>query len=210
MQKYKSEKNKQKALSKLRLGWKLSRKRRKIERNKKIEQYLLNPNKCTQCLEVIPFEKRENKFCSRSCGATYNNNNPSSKRKRVPEKFCENCGDKLINKYSKNTLYCSMKCGVEKRRKILFEKIERNETVSSDALRRYLMKKHSEKCSICGWGERNPVSETVCLDMHHIDGDHKNNRLSNVELICPNCHAITENYKRVNYNRKSSRNRKKQ
>ena len=28
------------------------------------------------------------------------------------------------------------------------------------------------------------------FDVHHIDGDHDNNHLSNLELLCPNCHRI--------------------
>ena len=69
------------------------------------------------------------------------------------------------------------------------------------------MEKQEEKCSKCGWSEKNPVSKTVCLDLHHKDGDAHNNKLSNVELICPNCHSLTNTYKRVNTNRKSTRKR---
>lgn len=31
--------------------------------------------------------------------------------------------------------------------------------------------------------------------IHHIDGDTKNNTLENLIMICPNCHAQTENYR---------------
>lgn len=51
------------------------------------------------------------------------------------------------------------------------------------------------------------ISDTVCLDMHHKDGNSKNNRLSNVLLLCPNCHSLTNNYKRVNKLHKSDRSR---
>lgn len=30
--------------------------------------------------------------------------------------------------------------------------------------------------------------------MHHIDGNYKNNNLSNLQLLCPNCHSQTDNY----------------
>ena len=30
--------------------------------------------------------------------------------------------------------------------------------------------------------------------MHHKDGNHQNNELSNLEFLCPNCHATTDSY----------------
>ena len=30
--------------------------------------------------------------------------------------------------------------------------------------------------------------------LHHIDGDNTNNELSNLQILCPNCHSQTENY----------------
>ena len=33
------------------------------------------------------------------------------------------------------------------------------------------------------------------LEIHHIDGNHKNNHLENLQILCPNCHALTNNYR---------------
>lgn len=30
--------------------------------------------------------------------------------------------------------------------------------------------------------------------LHHIDGDETNNELSNLQMLCPNCHSQTDNY----------------
>ena len=48
------------------------------------------------------------------------------------------------------------------------------------------------KCEICGLTEwlNNPIK----LQIHHIDGDHMNNEIENIQLLCPNCHSQTENY----------------
>lgn len=48
-----------------------------------------------------------------------------------------------------------------------------------------------DKCEICGqtniWlGKRLP------LELHHIDGNHFNNSLTNLQILCPNCHAIQD------------------
>lgn len=42
----------------------------------------------------------------------------------------------------------------------------------------------------------NPIN----LEVHHIDGNHNNNELENIQLLCPNCHSYTENYRGKNVN----------
>lgn len=32
------------------------------------------------------------------------------------------------------------------------------------------------------------------MQVHHKDGDHFNNELENLQLICPNCHSQTDSY----------------
>lgn len=43
------------------------------------------------------------------------------------------------------------------------------------------------KCEYCQQVEWNGLP--IPLELHHIDGDHYNNELSNLMLVCPNCHA---------------------
>jgi len=31
--------------------------------------------------------------------------------------------------------------------------------------------------------------------LHHEDGDNSNNEISNLCYLCPNCHALTDNYR---------------
>jgi len=38
-----------------------------------------------------------------------------------------------------------------------------------------MLKKADYKCEICGWGEINPFTGKVPLEIHHIDGNYKNN-----------------------------------
>lgn len=42
-------------------------------KERRVQAYKDNPKKCLQCENVIPYAKRENKFCNRSCSATFNN-----------------------------------------------------------------------------------------------------------------------------------------
>ena len=172
----------------------------KRKRQEKIEAYNLNPKKCLWCNNPIDYDKRLNyNFCNSSCACSYNNN------KRLNKLICLNCKNSFTG-YSNESKFCSKKCETKFKEKQSILDIESDNLVSSDSLRKYLMSKQNEKCSRCGWKERNKTSNTVCLDLHHKDGDSRNNILSNVELICPNCHSLTNNYKRVgSTDRKSTR-----
>ena len=48
------------------------------------------------------------------------------------------------------------------------------------------------KCECCGLTEW--MGKPIVLQLHHIDGNHDNNNLENLQLLCPNCHSQTENY----------------
>ena len=63
---------------------------------------------------------------------------------------------------------------------------------------RYLFEKYGSKCHKCGWNERNPNTGKIPLETEHIDGDYKNNKEENLDLLCPNCHSLTPTYKGAN------------
>lgn len=46
-----------------------------------------------------------------------------------------------------------------------------------------------EKCGITEWN-----NDIIKFHLHHKDGDHNNNRLENLEVLCPNCHSQTGNF----------------
>lgn len=50
-----------------------------------------------------------------------------------------------------------------------------------------------DKCEVCGLpSEWN--GKSLVLQLHHLDGDHYNNSIENLQVICPNCHSQTETY----------------
>lgn len=60
-------------------------------------------------------------------------------------------------------------------------------------------------CSKCGWDEKHPEDGLPLTEINHIDGDAENCSESNLEILCPNCHAMTSNFRRRN--KKSKRDR---
>lgn len=56
-------------------------------------------------------------------------------------------------------------------------------------------------CERCGITEWLGSPEYLVLELNHKDSNHYNNALDNLEILCPNCHAI--------YTRQNNKNRKK-
>jgi Zn finger protein HypA/HybF involved in hydrogenase expression len=52
------------------------------------------------------------------------------------------------------------------------------------------------KCECCG--NTTWLDKDIPLELHHINGDNTDNRLENLQLLCPNCHAMTDNYRGKN------------
>ena len=75
---------------------------------------------------------------------------------------------------------------------------------SSNKLRKRLivegLKEH--KCECCGLKEW--MNEPIPLELDHIDGDHYNNQIENLKILCPNCHAKTPTYRGKNKRNKNS------
>jgi len=52
------------------------------------------------------------------------------------------------------------------------------------------------KCENCGIKEWD--GKPLRLQVHHMNGDHNDNRIENIQLLCPNCHTQTDTYGRNN------------
>jgi len=127
-----------------------------------------------------------------------------AKRTLFPDP-CPNC-DKEVPRKNK---YCNNQCQKDYEQKEVIRKWLLGEldvtTVlgCSSSVKRYLLDQCNHKCPKCGWGEVHPVTNKVPLEINHIDGDSKNNRPENLEVLCPNCHSLTPNFRALN--KKSSR-----
>lgn len=67
---------------------------------------------------------------------------------------------------------------------------------SGTALKKKLFKaglfiKKCYKCNLTKW-----LNQPISLELEHINGNNSDNRIENLTLLCPNCHAQTDTYRR--------------
>jgi hypothetical protein len=56
--------------------------------------------------------------------------------------------------------------------------------------------KHA-RCELCGWAER-AADGRIPIELDHINGDKMDNRLENLRVLCPNCHALQPTHRGLN------------
>jgi Zn finger protein HypA/HybF involved in hydrogenase expression len=76
--------------------------------------------------------------------------------------------------------------------------LKENVNFKSDTLKKRLFREGIKeyKCEICGISEWN--NEYINLELHHINGNHYDNRIENLQILCPNCHSQTNNFRNRN------------
>lgn len=79
--------------------------------------------------------------------------------------------------------------------------IKNSKYINSNSLRKQLINEEVllAKCNICGIDEWN--SKPLSLELNHKNGDNLDHRLNNLEILCPNCHSQTSNYRGRNIGR---------
>lgn len=71
------------------------------------------------------------------------------------------------------------------------------------SVKKQLLFRSKGRCEKCG---KNLIEAGIPYHIHHKDGDRKNNCLSNLMLVCPNCHEKLTHAQRLkgNFERKKS------
>lgn len=164
----------------------------------------------------IELKPTQNKYCSSRCAALVNSpgrNHSTTTRQKISlslggdgkvgllgEITCLACGEPI----RRPKKFCNHTCQQKYYHDQRVEKWLKGELDGSSKgghagyVRRYLFEKYNNKCAECGWGEINPYTKSIPLEVEHIDGRAYNNRPFNVTLLCPNCHSLTKTYKGAN------------
>ena len=148
-------------------------------KNERIEKYNADPKKCVFCTVPISYSRKMNKFCSKKCSASYNNQsrkhtdeskakikntliNKFSKEKPSVEtigntnfyrKCCQNCKIEFFVK-RKNTVCCSRTCSASLIAKNMTE--EQREKMSNLGRQNIIKQAQSGKWK--GWSGRSEPS----------------------------------------------------
>ena len=162
--------------------------------------YDLNPHKCGYCNSVISYEKRKNKFCGHSCSASFNNKGVKRNHSSRSLNNCLYCNTETLN-----IKYCSQTCMNQSYIDETVEQIQKTGVLPTHksggitvGARKYLISQRGRKCEKCEndrW-----MGVLIPIEFHHKNGNPDDNRETNIQILCSNCHAITINHRGRNKN----------
>lgn len=136
---------------------------------------IANCKTCGDEFTHISSRAKTAKYCSRKC---YHKGQTG---KGTVTYKCKHCLKDFLGSPSHKRIYCSMAC-VGKETKLTFKP-------SFTCVRKSMMRRNMITiCNRCGYDEVPKI-----LGVHHKDRDRKNNALSNLEVLCPNCHSLEHN-----------------
>lgn len=86
--------------------------------------------------------------------------------------------------------------GIGKPRISLDKILVKDSNFQSYKLKKRLFKEKlkSPKCEECGWAKVSPDGR-LPLELDHINGNSKDNRIENLRVLCPNCHSLKSTHR---------------
>ena len=84
----------------------------------------------------------------------------------------------------------------------LNEILVKGSTFESYKLKKRLFKAKLKKvrCELCGWVEKTKDGR-IPLELDHVNGDNRDNRIENLRILCPNCHSLQPTHRGSNKKR---------
>jgi hypothetical protein len=155
--------------------------------------------KCENCKEIHDGSYGSGRFCEAKCARGFST---KGKREEINSKVSKKLKgnryggsqiqkgtpayEKWIDKI-KVTWAKKRQKKIEEMKKLPFEEWSRDvmiSQVSND-------QEHAcNKCKNTHW-----IGEVITLELEHIDGNNRNDKRYNLELLCPNCHSLTNTWR---------------
>lgn len=155
----------------------------------KTDRLVLTCSTCDVQFMRAKSKVKHKNYCSRQC-----KNIAETKARKV----CLNCSRDVGSRTGRK--YCSYPCQWDFLYKEYIKRWLAGEEdgvkgdQTSIRIKKFLLEEIGHKCSQCGWDKINPFSGKKPLELNHKDGNSYNNRLDNLEILCPSCHSLTSNY----------------
>jgi len=155
--------------------------------------------KCENCGEKHNGEYGSGRFCSSKCARGFST---KAKRKEINEKVSNSLKGKKFTEEHKKALKKSPESilkqseSLKKYWKGKIENIKNTlpfEQWPESLRRRTLFEEVNYKCEECGYNYIDE-NEKGPYQIHHIDGNNKNNKRENLKILCMNCHWKTDNW----------------
>lgn len=158
--------------------------------------------KCKNCNvnDAVKYSKyTTGDFCSRECARSYGT---KEARQEINEKV-----SKKLSGIKPNIIYTEemLKTINKKRIQTFNNKIlqEPYSSLSEERMKKRIVLEQNGKCNKCGLSEW--LGEKIPLELEHIDGNHSNWERNNLEVLCPNCHAMTPTWRGRNQKNKGNK-----
>lgn len=144
------------------------------------------------------------RFCSRPCSRGFSTR---AKRRDINLRVGLKQIGKVVSDETREKLRASW-CDPEIRARRGIKKRRHYEPGNPIRMNRSIvLEQKPEICEECGCGPWHN-GQSLMLQVHHKDGDRRNNRLENLQVLCPNCHTQTDNF--AGKGRTHSRQKKQQ
>lgn len=132
------------------------------------------------------------RFCSSKCSRGFSTKNKRQEinnkvsKKLVGRIASKETRDKLKASWANNPNYLNRKSKHKKKIEDLTSPIQIKKRLFEDNIKKRC-------CEDCSQGEIHN-GKPLGLQLHHLDGNNKNNKIENLQILCPNCHTQTSNY----------------
>ena len=156
--------------------------------------------KCKKCGKEFNPVKGIVNYCTIECRNSREWSDDDKKKKSISAKNSEKVKESNKNRPKEMWEKIGLKRKETHKQNILTLNYE---DLSFESLRFRILYEQENKCNRCGLDKW--LGQDIILELEHKDGNNKNNVRDNLEMICPNCHSLTETWR--GRNKKERRHR---